>query len=95
MPPADPARPRAAAVPLQFLLTDDQLRRLQFRRLHEDFMRSEGFEGWEWPDPIVRVPEADLFEAWLIERWLDHVRSDEYQTSADYYFLRAEWERER
>jgi hypothetical protein len=74
-------------------LSDDQHRRLQFRRLHEDFMRAESFTGWTWPEPDTgREADADQFERWLIERWLAHVRSPEFQHSADYHFLRAEWE---
>ena len=43
------------------------------------------------PDDIFEDP----FEAWLVERWLAHVRSLAYRGSADFHFLRAEWERGR
>lgn len=36
---------------------------------------------------------ADAFEAWLIERWLREVRSEAFQASAEFEYLRAEWER--
>lgn len=75
--------------------SDETLRRLQFRTLHEDFMHREGFAGWRWPDPQVTYNEADQFERWLIERWLAHVRSPEYRQTTDYLYLRAEWDRGR
>lgn len=67
-----------------------------FHRQHELFMRDSGFPDWHWPEPLEIVPycEADIFEEWLIERWLAHIRSEEFQESADYHFLRAEFERE-
>ncbi len=75
-------------------ISDEALGRAQFHRLHEDLMRAEGFEGWAWPDPPTgRAADADLFERWVIARWLAHIRSPEYRGSADYWFLRAEWER--
>lgn len=42
----------------------------------------------------VVEPEHDHFEEWLIDRWLTHVRSPQFRTSADYHFLRAEFERQ-
>lgn len=51
------------------------------------------------PTPAPRVTADDVFEdafeAWLIERWLAHIRSPEYRDSPDYHYLRAEWERGR
>lgn len=38
-------------------------------------------------------PDPYDFEAWLIERWLKHVRSETFQDTAEYMFLRGEWER--
>lgn len=35
---------------------------------------------------------ADAFEEWLIERWLKHARSEAWQSSAEYEYLRAAWE---
>jgi len=40
-------------------------------------------------------PEGDLFEEWLIERWRRDARSPEFQASAQYQYLLAEWERAR
>lgn len=76
-------------------LSPEQIRRIQFHLTHEDFMRAEGFPGWRWPDPPVHYVEAEGFERWLIDRWLAHARTDEFRQSADYWFLRAEWERGR
>ncbi len=49
------------------------------------------------PPPEIHLADVfdDAFEAWLVERWLAHVRSAEYRASADYHFLRAEWEQGR
>ena len=85
---------RAAAIPFEYRFTDEQLRRMQFRRRHEDFMRAEGFPGWEWPVDVGRASDADMFEEWLIARWLAHMRSPEYRKTTDYWFLRAEFERQ-
>ncbi len=80
-------------------LSNEQLRGLQFRRMHEMFMRAEGFTGWTWPDPpeLVRSAEIanDMFEEWLIARWLREIRSDSFRRSVQYERLRAEWEREQ
>lgn len=65
-----------------------------FHMQHEDFMRASGFPDWHWPDPPTCGSQADDFERWLIERWLTHLRSDSFQKSAEYQYLRAEWERE-
>jgi hypothetical protein len=74
-------------------VTDEELRRMQFHRLHTEFMRAEGFTGWEWPIEVSYC-HADLFEEWLIERWLRHIRSEAFRETAEYHYLRAEWERE-
>lgn len=77
------------------LLTAGALQRGQMRRLTEDVMRAWGFGGWTWPEPSTgRRADADLFEAWLIERWRREVRSDSFRQSVQYERLRAEWERE-
>ncbi len=58
-------------------------------------MRASGFPDWVWPDPPTdRMSDADLFEEWLIERWLRQIRSDEFKETAEYHYLRAEWERD-
>lgn len=41
----------------------------------------------------ARGSDAELFERWLIERWLREIRSDAFHQSADYHYLVAEWER--
>ena len=78
-------------------LTEDEAarawERVRFHQQHEDFMRASGFPDWRWPDPPVYCHEDD-FERWLIERWLAEVRSDRFKQSAEYHYLRAEWERE-
>ncbi|MES2136184.1 MAG: hypothetical protein V4502_03880 [Pseudomonadota bacterium] len=38
---------------------------------------------------------ADAFEEWLVERTLKAARSEEWQASTEYEYLRAEWERGR
>lgn len=43
--------------------------------------------------PEDAEPDPFDFEAWLIERWLKHVRSEAFQETAEYQFLRGEWER--
>lgn len=37
--------------------------------------------------------DRDLFEEWLVERWLRDIRSEEFRDSVQYQRLRAEWER--
>lgn len=36
---------------------------------------------------------TNAFEEWLVERTLKAARSEEYQATAEYEYLRAEWER--
>ena len=60
----------------------DQRYRAAFERL-----------GIPYPDPPVPYVKADLFEEWLIERWLREVRSDSFRETAEYHYLLAEWER--
>lgn len=43
--------------------------------------------------PPPEITNEDMFEAWLVERWLKHARSEAYQDTAEYQFLRGEWER--
>ncbi len=49
--------------------------------------------GMPYPDPPVAYSHVDDFERWLIERWLEHARSDSFRQTAEYQYLRAEWER--
>lgn len=54
-------------------------------------------------DGMVLMPHAvesnrestlgDLFEEWLIERWRRRVASAAFRESAEFEYLRAEWER--
>ena len=46
-----------------------------------------------WFRPM-RMADVDLFEAWLIERFRAQLASEEYRATAEYHYLRAEWERE-
>jgi hypothetical protein len=47
-------------------------------------------------NPLIReITLYDLFEAWLVERWLKEIRSDEFAASAEGQYLIAEWERGR
>ena len=50
--------------------------------------------GMPYPDPPTVGSRADDFERWMIQRWLTHLRSDSFRQSAEYQYLRAEWERE-
>ncbi len=34
------------------------------------------------------------FEAWIVERWLRELRSEGFRKTAEYEYLRAQWERE-
>jgi hypothetical protein len=52
--------------------------------------------GW-YADATKRREELDfdMFENWLIDKWLTQVQSAEFRDSAEYHYLRAEWERQR
>ena len=49
----------------------------------------------EWVEflGLVYVGLADPFEEWLVRRWLREARSEAFRESAEYEYLRAEWER--
>lgn len=47
------------------------------------------------PPPPDLPTDNEMFEAWLVERWLKHLRSEAYHRTAEYEFLRGEWERGR
>jgi hypothetical protein len=34
------------------------------------------------------------FEGWLVEKWLREIRSDSFRETAEFEYLRAQWERE-
>ncbi len=34
------------------------------------------------------------FEAWVIEKWLAELMSEDFRKTAEYEYLRAQWERE-
>ncbi len=40
-----------------------------------------------------REPEI-VFEDWLVEKWLAEIRSDAFRETAEFEYLRAQWERE-
>jgi crossover junction endodeoxyribonuclease RusA len=44
---------------------------------------------------LAELTLADMFEAWLVERWLGEIRSDEFHRSVERQRLIAEWERGR
>lgn len=47
---------------------------------------------------IVLAPTATQreggFEAWVIAKWLREIRSEGFKRTAEYEYLRAQWERE-
>lgn len=43
----------------------------------------------------VKWTADDEFEAWATERFTEQLKSPEYRESAEYHYLRAEWERSR
>ena len=45
------------------------------------------------PEPVA-LGDDELFEEWLVERWRQEARSAAFRASAQYEYLRAEWERD-
>ena len=54
------------------------------------------------PPAVRRLLDAGLvlavedrrgtFEGWLVEKWLREIRSETFRETAEYEYLRAEWE---
>lgn len=48
------------------------------------------------PDPNAYDDWREAaFEEWVIERWSSEIRQPAFRASADFHYLRAEWEREQ
>mgnify|MGYP001575300555 CR=1 FL=1 len=45
---------------------------------------------------VVIVPQRPdrSFEAWIVEKWRREVASEAFRATAEYEYLRAQWERE-
>ena len=45
---------------------------------------------------VVAAQEPERsFEAWCVERWRREIESEAFRATAEYEYLRAQWERER
>ena len=85
---ADVTRTAALVALTEFKPEEHEIRRLMVNGALRDL--------WEVlrPAPRQREPEVSM-EDWLVERWLREVRSDAFRKTAEYEYLRAEWERMR
>ena len=43
---------------------------------------------------MIETPAERGFEAWLIEKWRRDIGSEAFRETAEYEYLRAQWERE-
>ncbi len=42
---------------------------------------------------LAPTPADRSFEGWVIEKWLREIESEVFRETAEYEYLRAEWER--
>lgn len=61
------------------------------QHLEEEWSADQAKTAAEWEAENSMAPTD--FELWLIERWLKEIRSEAFRESADYEYLRAQWER--
>ena len=43
---------------------------------------------------VSDVNSEESFEAWIVAKWMREIRSEAFRATAEYEYLRAEWERE-
>lgn len=67
-------------------------RRWRLGQFLEILSRRSGLRFELADPPTGRMADADLFEEWLVERYRNHVTSERFRRSAEYHYLRAEWE---